>query len=544
LELGELRFHHEDTKAQRVNADWKEQYEDAADDEEARYRRRPVAELLAEVKAGRVGEYATIWRVIGERGEVARVGWELMDFLRSPAPYLARYHCAAALLRLLGTHEFEAVQLSALSPELDAESCASGCVARAGDRGEATVMRTRCATLCALSLGLATTTVREAVGAQTVQTPPSRASRATADSVATHVRAVLAISEFFVEWQRLWRGSALLRNGVAVDEEIKDVRLAYLHCHPDAPTGTRVASATGANEKFARKFEQFSLVVSDHSAFATCPSWILSPTVRDAGDEGVDRDGALLGQLRPAARSARARLLVALDSAARRLPGSGFLTGQRVRFLVEQRDLDGALRVARDCRAERWWCLALTAYAHQHRGAWADAEITYIAMYDAMPTDVRCAWQDVSDLLAPSDRSAYDKTSCAARAEMHATLWWLSDPLFRVQGNERWVVHQSRHVDVALRSALDGDERYAWNLERGGDALARLLVRYGWPSYTWWDGRLTDNNHSGYLRNKRSTRCHRIPPSNIRWIVCICCHCAECWPIRSRRAMRIGSSRG
>jgi hypothetical protein len=137
------------------------------------------------------------------------------------------------------------------------------------------------------------------------------------------------------------------------------------------------------------------------------------------------------------------------------------------------------------------------------------AEFTYIAMYEVMPAEVRCAWQDVGDLLAPSDRSAYDKTSCAARAEMHATLWWLSDPLFRVQGNERWVVHQSRHVDVALRSALDGDERYAWNLERGGDALARLLVRYGWPSYTWWDGRLTDNNHSGYLRNKLSTP---VPP--------------------------------
>lgn len=102
-----------------MNADWKEQYEEAADEEDARYRRRPVAELLTDVKAGRVGEYATIWRVIGERGELARVGWELMDFLRSPAPYLSRYHCAAALLRLLGSHEFEAVQLSALSPELE-----------------------------------------------------------------------------------------------------------------------------------------------------------------------------------------------------------------------------------------------------------------------------------------------------------------------------------------------------------------------------------------------------------------------------------------
>jgi len=357
-----------------------------------------------------------------------------------------------------------------------------------------------------LCMGLAAATIPMAVGGEAAQPSVRNASVTAEDSVATHARAVLAISEFFVEWQRLWRGSALLRNGVAVDDEIKDVRLAYLHCHPDAPTGTRVGSATGANEQYARKFEQFSLVESDHSTFAACPSWFLSPNVLDADaeDEAVSRDGALIEELRPVARRARARLLAILDSTVRTLPGSDFAIGQYVRFLVEQRDLGSALRVARDCHAERWWCLALTAYALQHQKSWLDAEATYRAMYQSMPADEKCAWEDVGDLLPPSERQSYDKTSCRDRTEVHATLWWLSDPLLRVQGNERWVAHQSRRLDLALRSALDGDERYVWDAERGGDAMARLLVRYGWPSYTWWDGRLTDENHTGYLLTKRS----------------------------------------
>ena len=77
-------------------------------------------------------------------------------------------------------------------------------------------------------MGLAAATIPMAVGGEVAQPFVRNASVTAEDSVATHARAVLAISEFFVEWQRLWRGSALLRNGVAGDDEIKDVRLAFM----------------------------------------------------------------------------------------------------------------------------------------------------------------------------------------------------------------------------------------------------------------------------------------------------------------------------
>lgn len=296
----------------------------------------------------------------------------------------------------------------------------------------------------------------------------------------------------------------MVRRTLLVGDGGREVRLPYLHCHPDAPAGTRVASATGANQGFARKFEQFTLVESEYSTFATCPSWILSPQVPEAQDEREIRDGGLIGELRPAARAARRRLLITLDSAASRLPGSGFLSGQLVRFRVEQGDLDGATRAAHACRSARWWCLALSAYVFERSHAWLDAEATYRAMLEAMTTEQRCAWEDVRDLLAPSEVSGYEKIRCADRASVLSNLWWLSDPLFRVPGNERWVVHQSRRVDVALRSALDGDERYTWELARGGDAMSHLVIRYDWPSYAWWDGMGTDDNHSAYLRGKQS----------------------------------------
>ena len=42
--------------------------------------------------------------------------WLLYDVLHDNLPYLTKYHCAAALLRLLACTEFKAVELSANWP--------------------------------------------------------------------------------------------------------------------------------------------------------------------------------------------------------------------------------------------------------------------------------------------------------------------------------------------------------------------------------------------------------------------------------------------
>lgn len=98
--------------------DWKHQYEDAAAAEQASYARLPLAELLRQIRLGETGDYSTVWDVVAERGAPAQVGWALYDFLTSHRPYLDRYHCAAALLRVMRCTEFQAVDLSANSPGL------------------------------------------------------------------------------------------------------------------------------------------------------------------------------------------------------------------------------------------------------------------------------------------------------------------------------------------------------------------------------------------------------------------------------------------
>lgn len=92
---------------------WREAWDSHADDEAARYDKMPVADAIADIRRGRFGDYYTIWRAIARRATLAEVGWELLDVLESDVPYLARYHCAAALLQLLQSAEFEPVALSA-----------------------------------------------------------------------------------------------------------------------------------------------------------------------------------------------------------------------------------------------------------------------------------------------------------------------------------------------------------------------------------------------------------------------------------------------
>ena len=90
----------------------------AADRESARYARTPLPQLLDDVRSGQTGEYFTIWDAIAKKGTSPQVGWTLYDFLTSDRPYLDRYHCADALLKILTCTEFEAVQLSANWPEV------------------------------------------------------------------------------------------------------------------------------------------------------------------------------------------------------------------------------------------------------------------------------------------------------------------------------------------------------------------------------------------------------------------------------------------
>lgn len=92
---------------------WQEAWEAHARGELDSLRVRPVTELLDLVRAGRFGGYFVLWDAIAERATLAEAGWQLFAVLLSDADYLDRYHCAAALLKLLGSDTWEPVQLTA-----------------------------------------------------------------------------------------------------------------------------------------------------------------------------------------------------------------------------------------------------------------------------------------------------------------------------------------------------------------------------------------------------------------------------------------------
>ena len=96
--------------------DWHQQWERAARAEKESVDRQTVAELLDQIARGSYGRYYAIWRSIGARAELQTAGWPLMRVLKSNADFHNRYHCASALLRLMGESPAEAVHYSADIP--------------------------------------------------------------------------------------------------------------------------------------------------------------------------------------------------------------------------------------------------------------------------------------------------------------------------------------------------------------------------------------------------------------------------------------------
>jgi len=78
--------------------------------------RRAGAELVADARAGRYGEYYQLWRAIADQTTLPQSGPVLLEVLRRDSTYLVRYHAAVALLALLDTAEFDPVDLTAGRP--------------------------------------------------------------------------------------------------------------------------------------------------------------------------------------------------------------------------------------------------------------------------------------------------------------------------------------------------------------------------------------------------------------------------------------------
>jgi hypothetical protein len=270
-------------------------------------------------------------------------------------------------------------------------------------------------------------------------------------------------------------------------------RLRALHCHlPDEINRTQ----------FSKRWELSSLRVvpirSRSTARSMCATWVLGPRPGLAAASRVV-DSALTSPRRSAMRQHRALLLDALDRAAAILPGDDFLTGQRVRFLLDQGEVARAREVAAACAAAQSTCLLLRGMLEVERGDIPRADSLFRVVDAMLGADARCNWNRIVALLPPVQRARYEAASCAEQEAINRTFWWLSDPLFAQPGNERWAVHMSRKTWLLLHRAFERDERYNWQAVLGGDAVDEMIVRYGPPDFSAWGYDENDQGHDGYL---------------------------------------------
>lgn len=182
----------------------------------------------------------------------------------------------------------------------------------------------------------------------------------------------------------------------------------------------------------------------------------------------------------PEVTRARDTLIAQLARAAAATPGDAWVAGQRVRYLVEAGHAADAVRAARDCRAEAWWCRALEGYALHFARDYTDAERAFAAALAAMPAPERREWDELTPLLVDGDARALRRMDAATREAALRRMWWLADPFWMDAGNDRKTEHYARLVADRFQDRARTTEGLFW-----ADDLREILMRWGQP--TGWE---------------------------------------------------------
>jgi hypothetical protein len=172
---------------------------------------------------------------------------------------------------------------------------------------------------------------------------------------------------------------------------------------------------------------------------------------------------------------ARDELLQVLGSASLKLPGDGWVAGQRVRYLIESGNDSAAVSAAQSCRADEWWCDSLYGLALHVSNRFVAAERAFAKALEEMPAAKRCEWTDLSELLDGDALDSYGKLDCSARGTVNRRIWWLADPLFSTPGNERRTEHFARHTWAEIDRGGTNGFGMSWAKD-----MMEMIVRYGW----------------------------------------------------------------
>jgi hypothetical protein len=178
---------------------------------------------------------------------------------------------------------------------------------------------------------------------------------------------------------------------------------------------------------------------------------------------------------RPEIGSARTKLLQSLNEAALAAPADDWVAGQRMKYLVEAKDLQGAAAVVSNCKITPWWCSALTGFIKHVSNDAPGAERAFNAALTQMPEEQRCAWTNLAPWLKKADSLAYVAKSCAERVADNARIFWLAKPFAHLDGNdlrnELFARHTYNEIEKNTATVYG-----PWKPEFGDSQL-----RYGWP---------------------------------------------------------------
>ncbi|HEY0928877.1 MAG TPA: hypothetical protein VGE27_03065 [Gemmatimonas sp.] len=238
-------------------------------------------------------------------------------------------------------------------------------------------------------------------------------------------------------------------------------------------------------------------------AYSICPSWLIT----EIADEvlAMAPNGLYTSpELAPKLAREREDLLKVLAEAKRAAPEDGWILGQQIRFLLEAGQAAPARDALKDCTTAPWLCGMLRGHIAYTTGDQTEAEAHFANALGGMSMRERCSFTDISTLLASDVRDNYLALPCSVRDSLAQQYLWMADPALSTPLNERRVTHLSRQVSVILQSATSRDERFHWEPSTGGVPATDLIVRYGWPSISAWQGFKLDREHASYLAERDS----------------------------------------
>lgn len=182
-----------------------------------------------------------------------------------------------------------------------------------------------------------------------------------------------------------------------------------------------------------------------------------------------------------------------LDGYAAFLPGHDWISGHRVGLRVMRGELAEALQIAETCGFSRSWCAMLSGYALHLMEDITGAETAFDAAFAEMSSEERCRWNaDVQLLLSGAMAREFRNADCAGRLALEARIWWLSDPLYLVPGNDRRTEHFARAVAMHLHHQALAVVGHSCTDHHAAE------IRSGWAQ--WEISYLLDapEGHSGY----------------------------------------------